>query len=82
MINLNPGASMDIWMIWARDSADPQNVIWLEEAWDDDSVGNNPDGWREAVDKAYERFGGANVRITRSTVNFDKVQAAFEPAQV
>lgn len=75
------GPSMDVLMIWVTDE-NPDSEIWLLEAWDNDSIAGNQEGWEEAVQKAYEVYGGANVRITKTTVDFDKVQAAFQPVDI
>lgn len=75
-------STMDIWMVWARDGSDPEGILWLETAWDDDLVSGNPDGWQAEVEKAYSEWGGNNVRVTKTTVDFDKVSAAFEPTEV
>ena len=40
------------------------------------------EGWDEAVEEAYTLYGGGNVRVTRTSVDFDKVRAAFEPVDV
>ena len=73
---------MDIYMIWATDGYAPSPGYWLVEAWDDDTVSENNEGWQEAVDKAYADHGPKNVRITKATVDFDKVLAAFTPVDI
>lgn len=65
---------MDIYMIWAQEAG----VKWLVEAWDDDTIAENDSGYQDAIDKAYDTYGAANVRIVKARVNFDKVEAAFE----
>lgn len=72
---------MDIWMIWVTDT-DPDSEIWLLEAWDDDSIQSNHEGWDDKVKEAFETYGGEFVRITKTSVDFDKVRAAFEPMEV
>lgn len=75
-------SKMTVWMIWVTDGSDPSGTIWLEAAWDDDSVSTNREGWDEEVAAAFRKHGGNNVRITKSNVDFDKVQSAFEPVDV
>lgn len=74
--------TMDVWMIWVTDGSDPSRTTWVEAAWDDDSISMNREGWDEAVEEAYTLYGGGNVRVTRTSVDFDKVRAAFEPVDV
>ncbi len=72
---------MDVWMIWVTDEQDPAGTIWLEEAWDDDVVGGNPNGWAQKVSELAAEYGGQNIRIIKTSVNFDKIKAAFEPTE-
>jgi len=72
---------MKIWMIWARDNSDTSGVLWLVEAWDDDSVSGNYDGWEEAIEKAKAEYGGFNVRIASTNVDFDQIAKSFEPVE-
>ena len=72
---------MTRWMIWVTD-ADPNSEIWLLEVWDEDSIQANREGWTEKVEEAFNVYGGAFVRVTKTTVDFDKVRAAFEPVDV
>lgn len=80
-ISFDPG-DLDVWMIWATDPSDPSGVIWLADAWDQDTVDNNREGWEEAVETARQTHGGGNVRISVTSVNFDALRAAFNPVRV
>ncbi|URP22145.1 hypothetical protein SEA_BIG4_61 [Microbacterium phage Big4] len=73
--------TMTVWMIWVTD-ADPNSEIWLLDAWDEDSIQANREGWTEKVENAFDTYGGAYVRVAKTTVDFDKVRAAFEPVEV
>lgn len=66
---------MKIWMIWAVTPHDGHH--WLVDAWDDETVTENYDGWQTAKEKAYEEYGPDNVRIVHSCVDFDKVLKTF-----
>lgn len=70
---------MDIYMIWASE-IEPNGVrsCWLIDAWDDDSVSGNREGWKQAVDKAQAEHGYDNVRIVKGSVDMDAVRNAFE----
>lgn len=74
--------TMDILMIWVRQKDDAARTLWLEDAWDADTIDENGSGWDERVQKAYKEYGGDNVRIVRTKVNYDKIEAAFEPTEV
>lgn len=67
---------MKIMMIWVTDTPDVEEV-WLVDAWDADSVDNNPDGWQDALAKARRINGTENVRVVSATMNEDKVRQAF-----
>lgn len=82
MLSGSEHTTMDVWMIWVTDGSDPSRTTWVEAAWDDDSISMNREGWDEAVEEAYTLYGGGNVRVTRTSVDFDKVRAAFEPVDV
>ncbi len=71
---------MKIWMIWAEDESDSHK--WLIDAWDDDGVVENPEGWEEAKKKAYKAHGPESVRILTTDVDMDKVNKAFHPMDV
>lgn len=72
---------MDIHMIWASDGQ-PNPTMWLVAAWDSDSLAENADGFQQDLNKAYKEHGPANVRVTVTTVNFERVRAAFEPVAI
>lgn len=71
---------MKLHLIWAQDtlSSDP----WLIEAWDEESIDSNLEGWHAALNKAADGHGGLNVRVTTTVVDYDKVLAAFQPIDV
>lgn len=69
-------------MLWVCDPSDPAQVYWLEEAWDDDSIQSNSEGWEEAKTKAYTAYGPECVRIVVTTVDMDDIRRAFEPTRV
>lgn len=69
---------MDVHMIWVQDS----DITWLESAWDADSVSENPAGYKEAIDKAIASWGAEHVRVVITAVDFNAVQAAFQPPRV
>lgn len=73
---------MNIFMLWISDPRDTSQQYWLEEAWDDNSVQTDPEGWEEAKDKAYTSWGPENVRIVVTTVDMDAIRTAFLPARV
>lgn len=73
---------MTIWMIWTTDGVTPNAYVQLECAWDDDSVSTNNAGWLAAVKKAETDFGGQNVRIAKTEINLNNIQASFMPVTV
>ncbi len=73
---------MDIWMIWAMDPTDTSETVWLVDAWDDESMVSNHDGWVEAIAKAESEFGARYVRIAKTTVNLDPIVSSFRPVVV
>lgn len=64
-------------MIWAK----LDGFAWLVESWDDDTIMDNPTGWEDAKHKASKGHGSENIRIIKAIVDFDKVLAAFNPAE-
>lgn len=70
---------MDIWMIWARQGG----TVWLEDAWDDDSITENPRGWEGKVAQARQDYGPrGEVRVIKACIDFDAVLAAFKTPTV
>lgn len=69
---------MDIYMLWASDG----DVLWLVDAWDDDTIAENHSGWTEKISQAEKDYGPSNVRIIKATVNFDSIRKAFEVPRV
>jgi len=75
------GATMDVYMIWAI-TPDQPDAPWLVSAWDSESRAENEDGWLEDLAAAEEINGARNIRVTRSSVNYDAIVASFEPVEV
>lgn len=73
--------TMDVYLIWAMEPSSP-DAPWVVSAWDEYSRQENEDGWWEDLAKQEELYGGRYVRVTRTTVNYDKVQSAFDPVVV
>lgn len=69
---------MKLHLIWAQADDTP----WLIEAWDEDSIDGNYEGWDAALKKAAATHGGLNIRLTTTVVDYDKVLAAFQPIDV
>jgi len=72
---------MDVYMIWAI-SPDHPDAPYLVSAWDSETRSENEDGWLEDLAAAEEIHGARHIRITRSSVNYDAVVAAFTPTEV
>ena len=69
---------MDIYMIWVKYS---DGTLTLVDAWDDDTVMENPEGWQERLDHALTSSASGrrdDVRVVKTSVNFDAVRSAFE----
>lgn len=66
---------MDIFMIWASDPFD--GGVWLVDAWDNDSISSNQEGWVDCLKKHRQRHGVDNVRVVISSVDLDGVRASF-----
>lgn len=66
---------MDVRMIWQRDQT--SGTLWLIDAWDEDSILENPDGWEAALSTAME--GDVEVRVVIAEVNLDAIEQAFQP---
>lgn len=75
-----PGVQMTVWMVWAVDDEDPDQVPWLVGARDDAAVQADPEAWETDVTEAREAWG--DVLITRTSVDYGKVRAAFEPLDI
>lgn len=71
---------MDIYMVWARDALD--GSVWLVDAWDDDSISSNREGWEGTLQKQRENHGADNIRVLVSSVDMDEVLASFTPQRV
>lgn len=65
---------MDIYLIWATDG----DAIWLVGAWDDDSVAENNEGYREEVKRHQADYGHDNVRVVKASIDFDAVARTFQ----
>ena len=81
-INHQAENTLDVYMIWATDPADPSGMIWLVDAWDADTVDDNKTGWDEAVDKARKLHGVGNVRVTVTSINCGALEQSFNPVRV
>lgn len=73
---------MKTWMIWMASQENHDLYRWLEAAWTDDQTSENPDGWRDEVDRcrklAFEN--GYEMRIQE--VNVPGVIELFEIPEV
>jgi hypothetical protein len=54
-----------IWMLWIKTAEDP--APWLLDAWDDDTVANDPADFNKAKQAAYANYGADVVRVVRSS---------------
>lgn len=74
---------MDVWLIWAivNQGTLDENIS-VQDAWDADTREENPSGFEEKLHELYEEFGAQNIRVTKISVDFDKVQAAFQPVDI
>lgn len=77
-----PRPDYAVYMIWVRDPSDPSGTAWLVDAWDEGSIDENRGGWTDAQEDAIKKYGGANVRVARTLVDYDAVLKSFEPADV
>lgn len=75
-----PGVQMTIWMVWVVDDEDPDQVPWLAGARDDASVQADPEDWEDSVQEVRDEHG--SILITRTSVDYGKVRAAFEPLDI
>lgn len=74
---------MDVWLIWGIVNAGTTTeAISVEDAWDADTREENPSGFEEKLQELYKEFGAGNIRVTKVTVDFNKVQAAFQPVDI
>lgn len=67
---------MKVWLIIARNG----DEMWLIDAWDDDSVSENPEGWRDALAKARADVEPDDLRVVTATLDWDAVRKAFDVA--
>jgi hypothetical protein len=81
-LHATPRGNYHIYMIWVRHPSDPSGTAWLVDAWDEGSIDENRGGWTDAQEDAIKKYGGANVRISRTLVDYDAVLKSFEPADV
>jgi hypothetical protein len=63
-----------VWMIWVQGD----DSTWLEDAWDDESTAQNPQGWQEVVDKARKMAYEANYELRIQQVEVPSVHALFD----
>lgn len=69
---------MIIWMIWAAAAGVSPLELTLVDAWDDDAVSGNREGWENALTVAADMCGAENIRVVKTSVDFDGVLKAFE----
>lgn len=72
---------MKVWLIWAKDEGVLEHV-WLVDAWDDETVAENGDGFKEKLAEVRKDHGVDNVVVTVTNVDIGKVYNAFEPVEV
>jgi hypothetical protein len=72
---------MDVYLIWAI-VPDQPDAPWVVSAWDSESRSENEDGFQADLAKAEQEHGARFVRVTRTSVNYDKVIASFEATEV
>lgn len=72
---------IEILTIWVREPSDPDGIVWLLNAFDADTVENTTSAWEEKLQEAYKTYGGENVRVVKTTMNYDKIVASFKPAE-
>lgn len=75
------GATMDVFLIWALEPSSP-DAPWIVAAWDSESRYDNEKGFLEDLEQHEAVHGARNIRVTRTSVNYDAVVAAFQPAEV
>ncbi len=78
---LDLGDKMVVWMVWVIDDQDPDRVPWLAGSRDDPTIQADPEGWADAIEEVREEYGN-DILITRTTVNYGRVKAAFEPVEI
>lgn len=72
---------IEVLTIWVREPSDPDGIVWLLNAFDADTVENTTSAWEEKLQEAYKTYGGENVRVVKTTMNYDKIVASFKPAE-
>lgn len=71
---------MKVWLIWAREGV--MGHVWVVDAWDDETVAENNDGFQQKIAEARRDNGTDNVVVTVTNVDIDKVYSAYEPVEV
>jgi hypothetical protein len=64
---------MKVWLIFLQDEV---GAIWLEAAWDDDSIAENRSGWEDEVDRVRQIMAdnrGYSMRLMAA-----KIPGVFE----
>lgn len=69
---------MKLRVIFVRD----MTAIWVVNAWDHDSMDENPQGWEEALEKARADHPDYEVRLMDVVVPWSKVDALFDIPEV
>ena len=72
---------IEVLTIWVREPSDPDGIVWLLNAFDADTVENTTSAWEEKLQEAYKTYGGENVRVVKTTMNYDKIVASFKPTE-
>lgn len=70
---------MDVYLIVVQDT---EKVFRVLAAWDDDAIQGNPGGWQGAKTEAYADHGAENIRIVRTSIDWDAVACAFDIHEV
>lgn len=70
-----------VWF-WRKGEDSPELLV----AWDDFTVDNNPDGFEEAIKRAYAEVesedNGSGIRRVNLNFDFDPIERAFWPVDV
>ena len=70
---------MKLRLIWVRDN----DVIWLQEAFDEPSINDGADvSYEEELGVLRVRYGADNVRVQIANIDVKKVDALFEAPEV
>ncbi len=73
--------TMGVWIIWAI-TPDAPEAPWVVAAWDDAMRDDDEEAFQQALEDAEEAWGGSNIRLTRTTVDYGKIVDSFEPVTI